>query len=185
MGRIIYDGVPFHIDNYRHYLGRTIGTSDWFLIDQERVNGFARATDDHNKLHVDPAWARANSPFGAPIAHGFLTLSMMTQMSMNADMMPDGVDYGINLGFDRVRFLAPVPVNNHIRMKSTLIECEDRGGGRWTFKSRCNVEVKETEKVALSAIWQVLFINLAIAAAAAEAKAAPVVRLVAADADKA
>jgi acyl dehydratase len=76
-------------------------------------------------------------------------------------MVPDGVDYGINLGFERVRFLAPVPVDSSIRLKATALAYEPRGPGRWTFKSRCNIEVKETEKIALSAIWSVLFINTA------------------------
>jgi acyl dehydratase len=89
-------------------------------------------------------------------------------------MMPDGVDYGINIGFERVRFLAPVPVDSAIRMKATALACEPRGPGRWTFKCRCNIEVRETARVALSAIWTVLFINTAksaLAAAGAEASA--------------
>lgn len=84
-------------------------------------------------------------------------------------MVPDGVDYGINLGFERVRFLAPVAVDHHVRMKATAVGSEVRGPGRWTFRCRCNIEVKETEKVALSAVWSVLLMNVAKAGLAADA----------------
>jgi acyl dehydratase len=161
MGRIVIEGTPYHIDNFRLYVGRVVGISDWLKIDQKRINDFGRATIDMNRIHVDPEWAKANSPFGRIVAHGFLTLALMTHLSQSAEMVPDGVDYGINLGFERVRFLAPVAVDQHIRMKATALTCEERGPGRWTFKSRCNIEVRETEKVALGAVWSVLFINTA------------------------
>jgi acyl dehydratase len=159
MGRIVLEGIPYHIDHFRAYVGHQVGISDWVKIDQRRINEFGHATDDMNRIHVDPEFAREHSPFDGVIAHGFLTLSMLTYLSQSAEMVPDGVDYGINLGFERVRFLAPVPVDSHIRMKATALGCEERGAGRWTFKSRCNIEVKETEKVALSAIWSVLFVR--------------------------
>ncbi len=161
MGRILVDGVPYHIDNHPSYIGRPIGTSDWLRIDQKRIDEFGRATNDMNRIHVDPEFAKKHSPFGGIVAHGFLTLALLTHLSQTAEMMPDGVDYGINLGFERIRFLAPVAVDHSIRLKATLLACEVRGPGRWTFKSRCNVEVKETGKVALSAVWNVLFINTA------------------------
>ena len=161
MGRILLDGAPYHVEHFQPYVGRVIGISDWLKIDQARIDEFGRATNDMNRIHVDPEFARTNSPFGGIVAHGFLTLALLTHLSQSAEMVPDGVDYGINLGFERVRFLAPVPVDSLIRMKATALACEARGPGRWTFKSRCNVEVKETGKVALGAIWSVLFINTA------------------------
>jgi acyl dehydratase len=159
MGRILVDGAPYHIETFQPYVGRLVGVSDWLEIDQKRITEFGHATNDMNLIHVDPDFARANSPFGGVVAHGFLTLALLTHLSQSAQMVPDGVDYGINLGFERVRFLAPVPVDSFIRMKATVLGCEARGPGRWTFKSRCNIEVKETAKVALSAIWTVLFVN--------------------------
>ncbi len=161
MGRIVIEGTPFHIDHFQAYVGRVVGMSDWLKIDQQRINDFGRATIDMNRIHVDPAWAKANSPFGGIVAHGFLTLALLTYLSQSAEMVPDGVDYGINLGFERVRFLAPVAVDHQVRMKATALGSEARGPGRWTFRCRCNIEVKETEKVALSAVWSVLFINVA------------------------
>jgi acyl dehydratase len=159
MGRILVEGAPYHIEHFQPYVGRVIGISDWLTIDQARIDGFGRATNDMNRIHVDPEFARKNSPFGGIVAHGFLTLALLTDLSQSAGMMPDGVDYGINIGFERVRFLAPVPVDSAIRLKATALACEPRQPGRWTFKSRCNIEVRETGRVALSAVWTVLFIN--------------------------
>ena len=170
MGRIVLEGVPYDVDNFHAYVGRVVGMSDWLKIDQQRIRDFGRATNDMNRIHVDPEWARANSPFDGIVAHGFLTLALLTYLSQSAEMVPDGVDYGINLGFERVRFLAPVAVDHHIRMKATALACEARGPGRWTFKSRCNVEVRESEKVALSAIWSVLFVNTTRAGLAGNAE---------------
>jgi acyl dehydratase len=161
MGRILVDGAAFHVETFQPYLGRVIGVSDWLKIDQKTIDAFGRATMDMNRIHVDPEFARKHSPFRGIVAHGFLTLAFLTHLSQSAEMMPEGVDYGINLGFERVRFLAPVPVDTSIRLKATALACEARGPGKWTFKSRCNIEVKETEKVALSSIWTVLFINTA------------------------
>ena len=174
MGRILVDGAPYHIDRFQPYIGRVIGMSDWLRVDQTRIDEFGRATNDMNRIHVDPEFARTNGPFGCIVAHGFLTLALLTHLSQSAEMMPEGVDYGINIGFERVRFLAPVPVDSEIRMKATALACEPRAPGRWTFKCRCNVEVKETARVALSAIWTVLFINAVksgMTAAEAEASA--------------
>jgi len=161
MGRIVIEGTPFHIDHFQAYVGRVVGISDWLKIDQKRINDFGRATIDMNRIHIDPEWAKANSPFGVIVAHGFLTLALLTYLSQSAEMVPDGVDYGINLGFERVRFLAPVAVDHHVRMKATALSSEARGPGRWTFRCRCNIEVRESEKVALSAVWSVLLINVA------------------------
>jgi len=163
MGRILVDGAPYHIEHFGRYIGRVIGISDWLTVDQKRIHEFGHATNDMNRLHVDPEFARTHGPFGTIVAHGFLTLALLTHLSQSAEMMPDGVDYGINVGFERVRFLAPVPVDSAIRMKATALACEPRQPGRWTFKCRCNIEVRESGRVALSAVWTVLFINAALA----------------------
>lgn len=162
MGRILIDGAPYHIEHFDRYIGRVIGMSDWLTVDQKRIDEFGHATNDMNRLHVDPEFARTNGPFGGIVAHGFLTLALLTHLSQTAEMMPEGVDYGINVGFERVRFLAPVPVDSAIRLKATVLACEPRQPGRWTFKSRCNIEVRDSGRVALSAIWTVLFINAAL-----------------------
>jgi len=163
MGRSLVDGIPYHIDNYEAYIGKPLGESDWMKIDQARIDMFGEATEDRNPLHVDPSWAAENGPFDSTIAHGFLTLSMMSHLSWNGKMQPDGVDYGINLGFERVRFLAPVMVDDRIKMRSQLLEVKPRGAGKWWFKSRCSIITEKTGKAALSAIWLVLFVNMKLA----------------------
>lgn len=163
MGRSEIEGTPYHIDNVGSYVGKPIGESDWVRIDQNRVNLFGEATDDRNPLHVDPDWSAENSPFGRTIAHGFLTLSMMSYLSWNGDLQPDGIDYGINLGFERVRFLAPVMVDDRIKLRSTLLDCKPRGSGKWWFKTRCSIMTEKSGKAALSAIWLILFVNMKLA----------------------
>jgi acyl dehydratase len=166
MARNIIAGVPYHIDHFEHYVGKPLGASDWVPIDQTRVDRFGEATNDENPLHVDPDWARANSPFGGPIAHGFLTLSLLSYLSWQAELQPDGVDYGINLGFERVRFLAPVMIGDRVRLRCHLLDVKPRGPGRWWFKCRATVDTEKTAKAALSAIWLILFVR--------EAEAGPI-----------
>lgn len=159
MARKEIDGVPYDIDYFDQYIGHELGQSDWLLVDQDRVDKFGMATSDENPLHVDPEWAAANSPFGGPIAHGFLTLSLLSHLSWQADLQPGGVDYGINLGFERVRFLAPVMVGDRVKLKIHLVDVKPRGPGRWWFKCRVTITTEKTDKAALSAIWLILFIR--------------------------
>lgn len=159
MGRNIIDGVPYHIENIDHYVGKMIGQSDWFPVEQDRVDAFGRATEDFNPIHVNPEWAAEHGPFGGAVAHGFFTLSMLSHLGWAAGLQPDGVDYGLNLGFDRVRFLAPVLVGDEIRMRVTLLEYMTRGEGRWQLKNRVVLETRKTEKAALNAIWLTMIVR--------------------------
>jgi acyl dehydratase len=104
--------------------GRELGSSEWFEVTQERVNTFADATDDHQWIHVDPARARAESPYGGPIGHGYLTLSLFVPMWSQILAVTD-VAMGVNYGLNRVRFPAPVPVGSRIRLTATLMNVED------------------------------------------------------------
>jgi acyl dehydratase len=108
--------------------GRELGTSDWFEITQERVNTFADATDDHQWIHVNVERAKAESPFGGPIGHGFLTLSLFVPMWAQILTVTD-VKMAINYGLNRVRFPAPVPVGSRIRLTGTLMDVEEVRGG--------------------------------------------------------
>ncbi len=108
--------------------GQVLGVSDWFEITQERVNTFADATDDHQWIHVDVERALAESPFGGPIGHGFLTLSLFVPMWSQVLMVTD-VKMGVNYGLNRVRFPAPVPVGSRIRLTATLVDVEEVKGG--------------------------------------------------------
>jgi acyl dehydratase len=109
--------------------GQVLGVSEWFEVTQDRVNTFADATGDHQWIHVDPERAAAESPFGGPIAHGFLTLSLFVPMWSQVLTVTDA-KMGVNYGLNKVRFPAPVPVGSKIRLTATLVEVEEvKGGG--------------------------------------------------------
>ena len=108
-------------------VGDHLGYSDWLVIDQERVNGFADATNDHQYIHVDPE-AAAKSPFGGPIAHGYLTLSLAVPL-VSEIYSVDGVRMAVNYGTNRVRFPAPVPVGSRLRAGAELLSVTDVSGG--------------------------------------------------------
>ncbi|MCW2676783.1 MAG: Enoyl-CoA hydratase [Modestobacter sp.] len=108
--------------------GTELGTSDWFEVTQERVNTFADATDDHQWIHVDVDRAKAESPFGGPIGHGYLTLSLVVPMYSQVLTVSDA-KMGVNYGLNKVRFPAPVPVGSKIRLTATLKDVEEVAGG--------------------------------------------------------
>jgi acyl dehydratase len=133
-------------------VGQEVGVSDWITIDQDRINAFADCTEDHQFIHIDPE-AAAKTPFGGTIAHGFLTLSLMSQMSYQAAPVLDGVAMGVNYGFDKLRFLQPVRAGSRVRGRFKLLSAEDKGGGRWLTKNEVAVEIEGSEKPALIAEW--------------------------------
>ncbi len=133
-------------------LGEVVGTSDWIRIDQMRINAFAGVTEDDQFIHVDQE-AAARTPFGGTIAHGFLTLSMLSRMSMQALKPLDGVVMGINYGFDKVRFLQPVRAGKRIRGHFTLLSVEEKDAGRWLIRHEVSVEIEGEDKPALIAQW--------------------------------
>jgi len=108
--------------------GRQLGTSDWFEVTQERVNTFADATGDHQWIHVDVERAKAESPFGGPIGHGYLTLSLVVPMYSQVFTVSDA-KMGVNYGLNKVRFPAPVPVGSRIRLTATLNDVTEIAGG--------------------------------------------------------
>lgn len=126
--------------------------SKWIEISQKRIDAFADATEDWQFIHVDPEAAK-QTPFGGTIAHGFLTLSLMSAMTYDANPALEGVGMGVNYGFDKLRFLAPVPAESRVRGRFRLMSAEDRGGGRWLIKHEVTVEIEGSEKPALVAEW--------------------------------
>jgi len=108
-------------------VGQELGVSDWITVDQRRIDLFAEATGDHQWIHVDPAKA-ATGPFGATVAHGFLTLSLLPEMAAGAFEI-DGSRMGVNYGLNRVRFTAPVPVDSRLRGRFKLLSYEAIEGG--------------------------------------------------------
>jgi acyl dehydratase len=133
-------------------IGQEVGVSRWIEIDQARIDAFAKITEDEQFIHVDPEAAKA-TPFGGTIAHGFLTLSLASAMSYDAVKPLEGVVMGVNYGFDKLRFLAPVPAGSKVRGRFKLMSADDKGGGRWLLKHELTVEIEGSEKPALIAEW--------------------------------
>lgn len=133
-------------------IGSEVGVSDWITVDQARIDAFADITEDRQFIHVDPEAAK-QTPFGGTIAHGFLTLSLLSRMSFDGVSPLDGVVMGVNYGFDKVRFLAPVPSGARVRGRFRLLSADDKGGGRWLLKHEVTVEIEGGDKPALIAEW--------------------------------
>ena len=133
-------------------IGQEVGVSGWITVDQARIDAFADATEDWQFIHVDPARAK-QTPFGGTIAHGFLTLSLLSKMTYEATPVLEGVVMGINYGFDKVRFLQPVRAGSRVRGRFKLLEATEKEGGRWLLKHEVTVEIEGQPKPALIAEW--------------------------------
>lgn len=133
-------------------VGKETGVSDWVTIDQDRINVFADVTEDHQFIHIDPEAAKA-TPFGTTIAHGFLSLSMLSKLASGCVIVLEGVKMGVNYGFDKVRFSAPVKSGKRIRGRFTLMSADQKMPGQWTFKYAVQVEIEGEDKPALVAEW--------------------------------
>ena len=151
--------MPFaSLDDIRAQIGDEIGVSSWLLVDQERIDAFADATEDRQFIHVDPATA-AQTPFGGTIAHGFLTLSLLSRMAAETMLVPNGVKMALNYGFDRVRFLAPVKSGKRVRGRFSLDSVDEKAAGQWLMRHNVTVEIEGEEKPALTALWLGLIIT--------------------------
>jgi acyl dehydratase len=133
-------------------VGQEIGVSDWIQIDQARIDAFADVTEDRQFIHVDPK-AAAKTPFGGTVAHGFLTLSLLSRMAADAMLRPQGVKMGVNYGFERVRFMAPVRSGKRIRGRFRLERFEEKKPGQWQFVHNVTIEIEGEDKPALVADW--------------------------------
>jgi acyl dehydratase len=140
------------IDEIRTLVGQEVGVSSWLTVDQERIDAFADATEDRQFIHVDAA-AAATTPFGGTIAHGFLTLSLLSRMGAEAMLIPEGAKMGVNYGLDRVRFLAPVKSGKRVRGHFTLDSVDEKAAGQWLMRHIVTIEIEGEEKPALTATW--------------------------------
>jgi len=131
-------------------VGSELEPSDWLEITQERVNQFADATNDFQFIHVDPDKA-AKTPFGGPIAHGFLSLSLLSYLNAQSAVLPENLVMGINYGSDKVRYLAPVRVGKRIRSRQTILDVTEKSPGQWLMKTAVTVEIEDEETPALIA----------------------------------
>ena len=116
-------------EEFTSYVGTTLEPGEWFEIGQERINEFAECTEDRQFIHIDEERAK-DTPFGGTIAHGFLTLSMLSHIATQNGISPEGVVMGINYGFDKVRFLAPVRAGKRVRANVDILDITEKDGGR-------------------------------------------------------
>jgi acyl dehydratase len=130
--------------------GKELPPSEWLEITQERVDQFAEATNDFQFIHVDPERA-AQTPFGGPIAHGFLSLSLLSYLNAQSAVFPENLVMGINYGSDKVRYLMPVRVGRRIRSRQTVLEVTEKKPGQWLMKTAVTVEIEGEETPALVA----------------------------------
>jgi len=140
------------LDEIRSRIGDEIGVSSWLTVDQPRIDAFAEATEDRQFIHTDRA-AAALTPFGGTIAHGFLSLSLLSRMGAEAMLIPQGIKMALNYGFDRVRFLAPVKSGARIRGRFVLDSIEEKAPGQWLMRHQVTVEIEAEDKPALMAVW--------------------------------
>ena len=141
------------IDDIPAMVGQIVGTSNWRTVNQSMIDGFADATDDHQWIHTDPERAAAETPYGGTIAHGFLTLSLLSTLAFEALPELADVRMGVNYGFDEVRFLAPVKSGARVRAVFHLADADIRPSGRVVFTYDVTLEIEGATKPALTARW--------------------------------
>ena len=140
------------LDEIRKRVGEVVGTSSWIEISQADIDTFADVTGDRQFIHVDPE-AAARTPFGGTIAHGFLTLSLLSRMADGAILVPDTSRMVVNYGFEKVRFIAPVRSGKRVRGHFTLAAVEEKRPGQWQFLHAVTVEIEGEDRPALQADW--------------------------------
>ena len=151
-------GLILNRNNMKESIGADMGTTEWFLIDQDRINAFADCTEDRQFIHVDPENA-AKTPFGSTIAHGFLSLSMLSYFAASVGCAFENMLMGINYGFDKVRFLAPVKVNKRVRARARLLDVQEKKPGHFLIKQEVTIEIEGETTPALIAEWLTMAIT--------------------------
>lgn len=132
-------------------VGSELGVSSWVTVDQAMIDQFAETTRDRQWIHIDVERAKRESPYKAPVAHGFLTLSLIAALSYELGTLPEGTAAGFNYGLDKVRFLTPVRAGSRVRLRSTLMSFEEKSPGQFLMKCNAVVEIEGETKPALVA----------------------------------
>ncbi|HEY0085582.1 MAG TPA: MaoC family dehydratase [Allosphingosinicella sp.] len=140
------------LDEIAAKVGTEIGVSGWLTVDQAAIDAFAEVTQDHQFIHTDPE-AAAKTPFGGTVAHGFLTLSLLSRMAADVMLVPDSLKMAVNYGFERVRFIAPVRSGKRVRGRFVLASAQEKRPGQWQFVHNVTVEIEGEDKPALTADW--------------------------------
>jgi acyl dehydratase len=143
--------LQYSMANAAQFAGRELGASEWVGLDQDRIDAFAACTGDRQWIHVDVERAKRESPFGGPIAHGYLTLSLVAAMIMELGVIPPDAATGLNYGLDKVRFIMPVKAGSRVRARAKLRAVEPQGGARLLLRLDCTLEIEGEAKPALIA----------------------------------
>jgi acyl dehydratase len=138
---------------YQALVGKEVGVSSWHLIDQPRINAYADVIEDHQFIHVDPERAKNETAFGTTIAHGFLTMSLLSIMSYEVMPVIEGTTMGVNYGFDKLRFISPVRAGKRVRGRFVLAEAKLRKPTELQSRTNVTVEIEGEDKPALVAEW--------------------------------
>jgi acyl dehydratase len=149
----VWKKPPVSLEAYRNMVGHEVGVSSWHLVDQDRINLYADVIEDHQFIHVDPERARKETSFGATVAHGFLTMSLLSIMSYEVMPVIEGTTMGVNYGFDKLRFVSPVRSGSRVRGRFTLMEAKLRKANELQSRTNVTVEIEGEEKPALVADW--------------------------------
>ncbi len=149
----VWKKPPISLAAYQDMVGREIGVSSWHMVDQKRIDVYADVIEDHQFIHVDPIRAKAETAFGTTIAHGFLTMSLMSIMSYEVMPVISGTTMGVNYGFDKLRFISPVRSGSRVRGRFILAEAKLRKPKELQSRTNVTVEIEGEEKPALVADW--------------------------------
>src|SRR3954469_7034488 len=149
----VWKKPPISLEAYQKMVGQEVGVSSWHLVDQSRINHFADVIEDHQFIHVDPERANRETAFGTTVAHGFLTMSLMSIMSYEVMPEIEGTTMGGNYGFDNVRVLSPVRSGSRVRGRFTLMEARLRKPTELLSRTSVSVEIEGETKPAIAADW--------------------------------
>jgi acyl dehydratase len=149
----VWKKPPISLNAYQAMVGKEIGVSSWHLVDQPRIDTYADVIEDHQFIHVDPERAKNETAFGTTIAHGFLTMSLLSIMSYEVMPVIAGTTMGVNYGFDKLRFISPVRSGKRVRGRFVLAEAKLRKPNELQSRTNVTVEIEGEDKPALVADW--------------------------------
>src|ERR1700749_213469 len=149
----VWKKPPVSLGTYQAMVGQEVGVSSWHVVDQGRINVYADVIDDHQFIHIDPERAKRETPFGSTVAHGFLTMSLMSIMSYEVMPVIEGTTMGVNYGFDKLRFISPVRAGSRGAGRFTLMEAKVRKPKELQSRTSVMIEIEGEDKPALVAEW--------------------------------
>ena len=149
----VWKKPPISLDAYQNMVGEEIGVSSWHLVDQKRIDHYADVIEDHQFIHVDPERAKRETSFGNTVAHGFLTMSLLSIMSYEVMPVIEGTTMGVNYGFDKLRFISPVRSGRRVRGRFVLAEAKLRKPTELQSRTNVTVEIEGEDRPALVADW--------------------------------